>query len=548
MSRTIRAPLVTAALVLGSAASAQADQIVVVSPNAVRFEAGRADAPPAGVTFTPGSQLAVMAPPPGSSVTFTAGARIEPSESVSPANAAPVDAPARAAIEVPIVASRVAEPVRPANEPITPTALSEPAPSRATAPTVEPVVERIEPAPSARAHATRTTATAATREPPQSASCHLASPVEYVALEGNGLRGAHLAMAVHGDRVAAMVAMTRPAPARSVHEGLVFPESRLVSWRGTGAPVVTRSLGIEPDAEIAFTDGERITVVGYERLDQAARDAHREASVIVATVDATGRVITPSRAIDGSAGLHIDSSLVANGSGSAIVLGRTLNAADGSITAVRESLVAIDRDGTVSHEPVVVTDEQGDDTLSRHRVGLAASPEGLRVTWTVASGSHAGVWTRTFDGAALGAARRVHDRAAWGSDVSGDGLGALFRSGGEGGTPVSLFYRAFEGHSRAVALGAGWDPTVAMVNGWWLVAGVSLRGNDGTPVDAIVAAARAGEPLRAVAIPEAGESTLAEAVDVRMVTTTNGVALGWIEESTSASRPRRLGLARVVCP
>jgi hypothetical protein len=142
---------------------------------------------------------------------------------------------------------------------------------------------------------------------------------------------------------------------------------------------------------------------------------------------------------------------------------------------------------------------------------------------------------------------RLFDRVAWGSEVSGDASGAFFRSGGERGEPVGLYYRGFEAGSRTVALGAGWDPSVAVSHGWWLVAGVALQSPDGSSLESVVAAARPGQPLRAVVTPEVGEPALADAVDLRMVGTRNGAAMAWIEAAESGST-RRLGVARVTCP
>ena len=335
-----------------------------------------------------------------------------------------------------------------------------------------------------------------------------------------------------------------------VHDGLVFPESRLVI--DTGHDVSTRrTLGVEPDATIALAQDGRVFVASYERLEGSARVPGAAPSLRVAVLDAEGHVSVAPHTIDGTAGLRIDSSLVPFGAGVAVVLGRESVLEDGSHGPVRESLYLFDEAGSLAREPVAITDAQGDETLSRHRVGLAVTEGGtsLRTTWSVPSGHDVGVWNARFDGLQLGAPSRVVDRAAWGTEVSADGAGVLFRSGGEQGLPVGLFYRGFEAGSREVALGAGWDPDVAMVNGNWLVAGVALQGADGGPVDAVVAAARAGEPLRAVATPDVADGVLGDAVDVEMASTSDGVAVGWIDPGSSepGGSTRRLGLARVVC-
>jgi hypothetical protein len=221
---------------------------------------------------------------------------------------------------------------------------------------------------------------------------------------------------------------------------------------------------------------------------------------------------------------------------------------DGSHGAVRESLFTFDANGALAHEPVTVTEEQSDDTLAAHRVGLASRDDGsMRMTWSISSGPRAGVWTARFDGSSLATPVRLFDRAAWGSEVSGDANGAFFRSGGERGEPVGLFYRSFEAGSRTLALGAGWDPSVAVSRGWWLVAGVALQSPDGSPLESVMAAARAGEPLRAVVTPEVGAAAIADAVDLRMVGTRTGAAMAWIETAESGGT-RRLGITRVACP
>ena len=470
------------------------------------FERGRSDHPPAGVTFSAGPAAA-----PG--VSFTSGVRIE-----SHADAPPTRhevAPARVA-EAP--SPPVVAPVR--------------APSRAHATEIREVEQ-----------------TPVAVEPPPS-TCHLAGSVRHIELDAHGMRATQVSLATRGDRVIALVSLARNAPLRAVHQGLQFPEARLVIDDGNHL-TVTRTLGVEPDAAIAVAEDARVFVVAYEHLDGAVRVPGAEPSVLVTVLDPSGHVASAPHTIDGTAGLRIDSSVVPFGAGAAVVLGRECITSDGAHGPVTESLFVFDEASGLARAPIALTDAQGDETLSRHRVGLAPSLDGtaLRATWSIPSGHDTGVWSAQFDGVTLGVPSRVIDRAAWGTEVSADGTGVLYRSGGEQGLPVGLFYRSFESGSHEVALGAGWDPDVAMVRGTWLVAGVALQGTDGHAIDAIVAAARPGEPLRAVNTPDASEATLGDAIDVEMASTTDGVAVGWIEpaatDPTGASR--RLGMARVVC-
>ncbi len=380
--------------------------------------------------------------------------------------------------------------------------------------------------------------------------CVLDGAVRHVELDSRGLRPTQIALAARNDRVIALVGMARNAPLRAVHSGLVFPESRLVIDDGRTV-TITRAPGVEPDAAIALAQDDRVFVVGYERLEGTAHMPAAQPGIRVVVLDAQGHVASAPRTIEGTAGLHIDSAVVPFGAGAAVVLGRESILDDGVHGPVREALYLLDEAGGASREPVQVTDAQGDETLSRYRVGLASvdAGEGLRTTWSVPSGPEAGVWTARFDGIQLGAVSHVATRGAWGTEVCGDGAGVLFRSGGEQGLPVGLFYRGFDLAAPEVELGAGWDPDVAMARGFWLVAGASLRNAAGHPVDGVIAAARPGEPLRAIATPDLDDATLTDAIDTEMVSLADGVAVGWIEPGSTepGGAMRRLGLARVIC-
>ncbi|MEI8254437.1 MAG: hypothetical protein WCJ30_02070 [Deltaproteobacteria bacterium] len=452
-------------------------------------------------------------------VTFSAGAMTLPGVTFTPG--------AR------IVAATVSAAVAPV-APLAPVVI---APARVETPTIPSVVV------AAVEHVPDAPASSASR-------CALDGAVRHVDLDSHGLRATQIALAARNDRVVALVGMARNAPLRAVHTGLVFPESRLVIDDGRTV-ALTRTLGVEPDAAIALAQDDRVFVVGYELLEGSARTPATQPGVRVVVLDSQGHVASAPRTIDGTAGLHIDSAVVPYGAGAAVVLGRESVLADGVHGPVRESLYLFDEAGGASREPVLVTDAQGDETLSRHRVGLACIDTGeeLRATWSVPSGAEAGVWAARFDGTQLGALSHVVTRGAWGTEVSGDGAGVLFRSGGEQGLPVGLFYRGFDLAAPEIELGAGWDPDVAMARGFWLVAGVSLQNAAGRPVDGVIAAARPGEALRPVATPELEGATLADAIDIEMVPLRDGVAVGWIEPGSAepGGAERRLGLARVIC-
>jgi hypothetical protein len=531
MSRPLAVVSALALVSFASHARGDSAPFVRESNAGVHFESGRSDTPPPGVTFTPGATLAesdARAAAPAANESHPA----EPVVSVATVVAVTSDSHANATIESP---TRAVE--RDAT----------PAPPPSTTGESRAITAPIAVGDASRAHVARTSATRAPESPRENAVCRAPQGTRHLALEGTGLRATHIALAADDERVVALVSMARPAPARHVHEGLVYPEGRLVIDDGNEARVVP-TIGTEPDTAIALLTHDRIAVVGYERLDGEAREAHRESAITVAILDAAGRTVVPMRRFAATAGLHIDSSVVRHGDGFAVILGRESTPDDGSRGPVRESLYVFDANGAIAHEPVTVTDEQSADTLATHRVGLASGNDGdLRATWSVTTGAHVGVWTARITGTRLAAPLRLLDRVAWGSEVSGDGNGAFFRSGGERGEPVGLFYRAFDAGSRVIALGAGWDPSVTVSRGWWLVAGVALQRPDGAALESVVAAARAGQPLQAVVTPEVGEAALSEAVDLDMVGTRNGAAIAWIEAAESGNA-RRLGLARVTCP
>lgn len=380
--------------------------------------------------------------------------------------------------------------------------------------------------------------------------CQLDGAIRHVDLDARGLRATQVALAARNGRVVALVVMARNAPPRAIHSGLVFPESRLVTDDGHSV-TVAHALGVEPDTAIALTQADHVFVASYEQPADALRTPGTPPGVRVVVLDAQGHVAFAPRTIEGSAGLQIDSTVVPYGAGAAVVLGRESVLVGGAHGPVDEALYLFDETGSALREPARVTDAQGDETLSRHRVGLAsgANSEGLRATWSVPSGPESGVWTSRFDGTRFEAGMQVTSRGAWGTEVSGDGAGVLFRGGGEQGRPVGLFYRAFDLPTAELALGVGWDPEVAMTQDVLLVAGVSLHSATGRAVYSAIAAARPGEPLRPVTTPELEGATLADAIDLAMVSLRDGAAVGWIEPGSAQPEAtgRRLGLARVTC-
>jgi hypothetical protein len=353
-------------------------------------------------------------------------------------------------------------------------------------------------------------------------------------------------LATRGRDAVALVSLARPGGPR---DGLVFPMSRVVWIPAAGAPRVTPGPGFEPDATIAVGPSETLLVVSRTRLDARGDAEHARPSVRVAVLDANGAVVGGPRVLDDSAGLEVDSPVVAWREGFAVVLGRESVDAQGARGPVREWLHLLGPRGESIHAPWLLTDAQSDDSIGRFRVGLGVLPATgeLVASWTVAAGPDAGVWTLRLAGDALGPATRLIARAAWGSEVAHDGSGVLYRTGGERDAPVQLFYTPWRGRD-AFPLGAGWDPMTAFVHGRVLVAGVALMQPGGEALDALLAASVPGSVPRAVPAPRDAASALGRAVDVDMATTDDGAVLAWIEGGDEeGAAPRRLAVARVVC-
>ena len=273
-------------------------------------------------------------------------------------------------------------------------------------------------------------------------------------------------------------------------QGLSYPESRVVVLGSSGEPTVLHAPGFEPDAAIALGPNDHTLVVSYA----AGESARVQESVRVSLLDAHGALAAPARTVENSAGLKVDSPATAWREGYAVVLGRE-TAGD----TMREAIYGFDRQGEANHAPWALTDAQGDDSIGRYRVGLAAANDGavLRASWTVVAAAQAGVWTRTLNDGHLDEPRRLAARPAWGSEVMPDGGGILYRAGGERSAPVELFFAPAEA-GDSVSLGAGWDPSTAYVRGHLLVAGVTLADADGHDLNTLVAAALPGQPLRAI--------------------------------------------------
>lgn len=377
--------------------------------------------------------------------------------------------------------------------------------------------------------------------------CALVGEVARVdlALASNALRPVQVTLATRGRDAVALVTLGRPGGA---HEGMVFPESRWVTIPASGAaPRVFRAPGFEPDASVALGEDGGALVVSYTRLDVRAGPERSRPAVRSLALRADGSAVGAPLTLDQSEGLSIDSPVVAWRGGYAVVLGRESVDASGARGPVREALYVLDASGAPARAPWLLTDEQGDDTIGRYRVGLRALGNELRASWTVSAGPSAGVWVRRYD-QGPGEPHRVVGRAAWGSEVAFDGSGVLYRAGGERDAPVELFYSPWEG-GEAQSLGAGWDPAMAFVRGRVLVAGVSLIDGDGREFSALMAAAQPCRPLRALAAPEEATRGIADAVDMDLAPTEEGALLAWIEPIDPGNELglRVLRVARVAC-
>jgi hypothetical protein len=378
--------------------------------------------------------------------------------------------------------------------------------------------------------------------------CRLAGEVQRTALDSGELRAVQIALATRGDDAVSLVIMGRSPPPRQIREGMVFPESRLIRLGEHGEPSVQHTPGFEPDAALALDEHGEVAVVSYSRLDVHGDVLSSRPTIRMSMLDGEGHLVGPTQALEGSAGLRIDSPVVSMREGFAVVMGRETAADDGTRGPVHESLFTYgSRDGW--HAPLMITDAQGDDSIGRFRVGLHAVDEGraLVASWTVAAGHDAGVWTRSIRNDSLDTAHRRVARAAWGSEIADDG-GVLFRSGGERSAPVQLFYSPVGGGS-AVALGAGWDPSIAWIDGRLLVAGATLADGRGGDFNALIAEAGPGEPLAALEAPQGTGDALASAVDYDLAATAHGAVLAWIEsDGEQATAARRVAVARIRCP
>jgi hypothetical protein len=501
-----------------------------------------------GVTFTPGPRSAQTAAP--ANERSAAPVRSEPSSSeFSRETTEPrADAPDRAercpcdGVRPPAVmaARERTTTVRPSEPPrvASPAGRSEPAPAAAHVETPA-IAPRMEPESPEAAR------------PSSGGACAISHGIEEIPLDDGArpgrdgpLRATELSLSAWGGDVVALVTMARPGGPR---EGLQFPQSRVVTFDGDSPPTVARGPGFEPGSVVALGPDESVYVLSNARFD--VRHQRGPTDLLLTVLDPRGTVRSPTRPLEGTRGMSIDSPPIAWRGGLAVVLGESTVGPDRAIGPVRERVFTFDRDGAARAAPWLLTEAQTPDAVGRFRVGLGrvSGGDALAAVFSDARGIH----VRRFIGAApVEPSVRIHPGRAWSPEVAPDGATVIFRQDGFDGRPVRLLATRWDGGATA-ELGQGWEPLATAVRGRTLVAGALVSSVDG-PAGTALVTERGPEDARprALEAPRGASARLDDAVDVAMAPTPDGALLAWIESAdrTRPDAPRRLAYARVRCP
>jgi hypothetical protein len=523
----------------------------------------------AQVTFTPGAELARQSPA-AMGITFTPGPRSVLAASAGPsgvsdaprpeparseptvAASAPREAPRDGSALCPCDSSRSERPVvEPARRPVG-------RPAEGARETVATPSSRVEPAPVAAHVALPEVVTVPRAEPPAPSSapsaggaCAISHGIEEIPLEDGTRaeregppRAMELSLSAWDGDVVALVTMARPGGPR---EGLLFSQSRLVTFDGDNPPTVARGPGFEPGAVVALGPDAGVYVLSPARFD--VRNQRGPTELLLTVLDTRGALRSATRPLAGTRGMTVDSPPVAWRGGLAVVLGESTLGPDRVVGPVRERVFTFDREGAERASPWLLTEAQTPDSVGRFRVGLGrvSGGDALAAVYSDARGIH----VRRFIGAApTEPSVRIHPGRAWSPEVAPDGATVIFREDGYDGRPVRLLASRWDGGSPT-ELGQGWEPLATAVRGRTLVAGALVASDESPRGTALVTERRVGEARpRLLEAPRGSSARLDDAIDVAMAPTPDGALLAWLE-STDRSRPdapRRLAYARVRCP
>lgn len=488
----------------------------------------------AQVTFTPGGQIGRT--PELSGVTFTPGSRraVLREEPVTRAESRDDQASQRRAAQL---VSGITANARPAaTEPMASdargahVAVAEPE-REALAPVIEALSSELVPQ---EEHAT---------------SCSLANGIEELSLDetpshrGPAQHALELSLSSYGREVVALVTLGRVGSGR---EGMTFTQSRLVHFSSERSPTVSHTMGFEPGAVVALGPEHTVFVFSSARFDVRHQRAAEELKLTV--LDVRGAVRSPTRPIEATRGMVIDSAPVAWRGGVAIVLGEpTISGADRRFGPVRERVFTFALDGTPLMPPWVLTDAQHPDAVGRFRVGLGRIAGGDALAAVFSDGR--ALYVRRFAGGApFEPATRVFNGHAWAPEVSHDGASLIFREGGTDGRPVRLRVARWDG-ANVIDVGQGWEPLAAVHRSRVLVAGALVSLADGRRTTALFTEGSGQQRPRVLVAPRGAHARLDDAIDVALVPTDDGALLAWIESTdrTQPDAPRRLAYARVRC-
>jgi len=509
----------------------------------------------AQVTFTPTGQI--RRSPELSGVTFTPGARqepsrsepsrTEPSRSETPAPEPPRDN-ARARAETPC--EQQAAQQRAAQAPTVIAANASPAPREPAANDARAAHVAIP----ERTHEALTRVIEAPRNEPapqedRGTACSLVNGIEELSLDESPShrdafqRALELSISSFGREVVALVTLGRVGAGR---EGMTFTQSRLVHFSAERNPTVSRAMGFEPGAVVALGPDNTVFVLSSARFDVRHQRAAEDLKLTV--LDTRGTVRSAPRPIEATRGMSIDSAPVAWRGGVAVVLGEpTIVGADHAFGPVRERVFTFALDGSPRVAPWVLTEAQSPDAVGRFRVGLGRIAGGDALAAVFSDGRALQV-RRFAGGTPSESPTRVFDGHAWAPEVSHDGASLIFREGGTDGRPVRLRVARWDG-ANVIDVGQGWEPLASVHFSRVLVAGALVPLEDGRRTTALFTEGSGQEPPRVLVAPHGAHARLDDAIDVALAPTDEGALLAWIESTdrTQADAPRRLAYARVRC-
>lgn len=514
----------------------------------------------AQVTFTPTGHI--RRSPELSGVTFTPGARQEPAQPEAPrAEPAPRESPRshsespceqqaaqQRAAASPVLASNNGNAITPAREPAansTAVAAANPANDSRAAHVAAP-----EPAREAPTRVIEAPRNEPAPQEDRATSCSLVNGIEELSLDESptsrdaSQRALELSISSYGRDVVALVTLGRVGSGR---EGMTFTQSRIVHFSSSDrAPTVSRSMGFEPGAVVSLGPDNTVFVLSSPRFD--VRHQHAAEDLRLTVLDARGAVRSPSRTIENTRGMSIDSTPVAWRGGVAVVLGEpTVTGVDRVFGPVRERVFTFALDGAPRVAPWVLTEAQSPDAVGRFRVGLGRIAGGDALAAVFSDGRSLQV-RRFAGGAPSESPTRVFDGHAWAPEVSHDGASLIFREGGTDGRPVRLRVARWDG-ANVIDVGQGWEPLASVHRSRVLVAGALVPLEDGRRTTALFTEGNGQDRPRVLVAPHGAHARLDDAIDVALAPTDDGALLAWIESTdrTQPDAPRRLAYARVRC-